>query len=428
MKIDDYLLRFTRLHPKSIDLSLDRIRRLLHRLGDPQRKVPPVIHVAGTNGKGSTVAYLRAILNAAGRRVHAYTSPHLIRFNERIRLPDGLITDAELEALFDECDHVNGDAPITFFEITTVAALLAFSRHPADYLLLEVGLGGRLDTTNVSETTVLSIITAISYDHQRFLGDTLTDIAGEKAGVMRPGVPVITAPQEAEAAARLERAARDVGAKLYAHGEAWHFDPGPSLSVRLGNATKTVGDIALPGAHQTQNAALAVAAAALLDDPNIDNDALRRGLAEATWPARLQRLDDGPLRALLPEAATLWVDGGHNEGAGRALGHWVADDNAAHTHLIVGMMQTKDATRFLQGAAATARHIHCVPVPGEERAFTAADLAEQAKSVSLPATAHDSIAAALKQVATDDPRARVLICGSLYLAGHVLHENGFAVT
>jgi dihydrofolate synthase/folylpolyglutamate synthase len=430
LKIDDYLQRFTLLHPKSIDLSLDRIWRLLRRLGDPQRSLPPTIHVAGTNGKGSVVAYLRAILESAGKRAHCYTSPHLVRFNERIRLPDGLISDGELEALFEECDRANGGEPITFFEITTVAAFLAFARHPADYLVMEVGLGGRLDTTNTSETTVLSVITPISYDHQRFLGDTLGQIAREKAGIMRAGVPVILAPQPPEAASALEAAADAIGALALRHGREWTFDAGPPLALTLQGRHLELGPLSLPGPHQNENASLAAAAALMLGDPAIDEPALRAGLAGAYWPARLQRLDQGPLRDLLPDNAELWLDGGHNESAGQALATWI-DSGASDRrrfHVIVGMMETKDAIRFFRALGHSVRDILCVTIPDEAKAFPAEEIARQAKSAGLHPTSCANVADALRRIAAADPDPRVLICGSLYLAGSVLRENGPAVT
>jgi len=426
VKIDEFLLRFTQLHPKSIDLSLGRISRLLDRLGDPQRELPPVVHVAGTNGKGSVVADLRAILEHAGRRVHCYTSPHLMRFNERIRLATGLIEDRELEALFDECDRANGSEPITFFEITTVAAFLAFSRHPADYVLLEVGLGGRLDTTNVCETTALSVITPISYDHQRFLGDTLDAIAREKAGIMRQDVPTIVAPQPDEAMTAIAAVAETVRSPLYVHGRDWSYDSGPPLQVRLGDCAYAVGPLALTGAHQQANASLAAAAALLLRDPAVDPTALSSGLAAATWPARLQRLETGALRDLLPTDAELWLDGGHNEGAATVLADWIAANatDGRATHAIIGMMQTKDAARFFSNLRGKPAQVLCVPIPGEENAFAPDDIVALAVAAGLNARPCDSVAAALSLVARADARPRVLICGSLYLAGTVLRANG----
>jgi len=429
LKIDDYLQRFTELHPKSIDLSLDRIRRLLHKLGDPQKILPPVIHVAGTNGKGSVVANLRAILTQAGRRTHCYTSPHLIRFNERIRLPSGLIEDDQLEALFDECVAANGDDPITFFEITTVTALLAFAREPADYVLLEVGLGGRLDTTNVSETTCLSVITPISYDHQRFLGETLTEIAGEKAGVLRPGIPAVIAPQPKEAMAAIVNAGQTTGATILAHDRDWSFDHGPPPTVSVGKTTLEIGPSALLGKHQEVNAAVAATAAICLEDQAIGAEAIRRGLATTDWPARLHRLQPGPLRDILPRDAELWLDGGHNEAAAVVQAEWIARQNEDDrpTYAIIGMMQTKDPSTFLEKLVAAITDVWCVPIPSEDKAIPANELATIATAVGFVAHTADSVTTALSQIATHSPRARVLICGSLYLAGSVLSANGESV-
>lgn len=430
MKIDDYLRRFTQLHPKSIDLSLERIGRLLDRLGNPQRTLPPVVHVAGTNGKGSVVAYLRATLTQAGRRAHCYTSPHLVRFNERIRLPSGLIADDALEGLFDECVAANGDDPITFFEITTVAALLAFSREPADYVLLEVGLGGRLDTTNVSETTMLSVITPISYDHQRFLGETLTEIAHEKAGIFRAGVRALIAPQPDEATAAIIDAAEQAGTPLVLHGRDWSHEGGARPSATIGETRIDLGPVSLPGAHQQTNAAVAAVAAYLLEDTAVDPAAIKQGIGAASWPARLQCLGPGPLRDLLPKNAELWLDGGHNEAAASVQAQWLieraADKRTAYA--VVGMMQTKDPARFLTNLRAGTAEIWCVPIPGEDKAIPPADLLALAKKAGFAAHAADSVADALTQISQIGDPKRVLICGSLYLAGTVLRANGETVT
>lgn len=429
MKIDDYLQRFTQLHPKSIDLSLDRIHRLLDRLGNPQKALPPVVHVAGTNGKGSVVAFLRAILAQAGRRVHCYTSPHLVRFNERIRLPSGLIADDVLEGLFDECVAANGDDPITFFEITTVAALLAFSREPADYVLLEVGLGGRLDTTNVSETTQLSVITPISYDHQRFLGETLAEIAREKAGILRPGVPVLVAPQPGEAETAIVETARKTGATVVLHARDWRYDAGPPPTATFDDFVVDLSTTALPGAHQKINAAVAAVAARLLNDEAIDLATIQRGLKAASWPARLQRLGPGPLRDLLPKGAELWLDGGHNAAGAEVQAQWLADhDHDGHPpYVVIGMMQTKDPAGFLANLRAGAATAWCVPIPGEEKAIPARELVALAHRAGFTAHGAGSVADALRQIGRLENPARVLICGSLYLAGSVLRANGETV-
>lgn len=430
MKIDDYLQHFTRLHPKSIDLSLDRIWRLLHRLGDPQRTLPPVIHVAGTNGKGSVVAYLRAMLEGAGKRVHCYTSPHLVRFNERIRLSGRLIDDAALERLFEECDRVNAGAPITFFEMTTVAAFLAFARHPADYAILEVGLGGRLDTTNTSETTVLSVVTSISLDHQRFLGNTLDAIAREKAGIFRPDVPAVAASQPDEVAAALVDESGRRGARLMREGRDWSWRrDGGAAHVHAAGRTASFTAPSLPGAHQWENAAVAAAAALVLGDDGVPPGAIARGIASAAWPARLQRLDEGPLRALLPPGAELWLDGGHNPSAAQALAAWLDErsGDGRPAFLVVGMMQARDPRDFLACFRGRAVHVAAVAVPGEEKSHDADELAAAAASVGLESSPCEDLRIAFERIARTGAAPRVLICGSLYLAGEVLRRNGPAI-
>jgi len=434
IKVEDFLQRFTLLHPKSIDLSLGRIARLLDRLGNPQRRLPPVIHVAGTNGKGSTVATLRALFEAGGYRVQAYTSPHLVRFNERIRLSEGLIGDAALEALFAECDQRNGGEPITFFEITTAAAFLAFSRDPAaDLLLLEVGLGGRLDTTNMIETAAVSVITPISYDHMGFLGDTLPKIAFEKAGILRGGVPAAIGPQEPEAMAVIRAQGARVGTPLILPGTgddetSWHCAVGgDGMMVRHGGRMLALPHPALAGVHQLQNAAVAIVAALRLSQRPIAAAALAEGLRRVVWPARLQRLNAGPLRDLLPPGAELWLDGAHNPGGTAALAAtlrgWAARDGKP-LYLVMGVMGTKDAAGTVAPLAGLSRRFLAVAIPGEANGLPADALAETARAAGLPARSMPSVAEALRAIAAEAPsNARAVICGSLYLAGTVLAEN-----
>lgn len=415
---DKVLERLMRLHPKVIDLSLDRMERILALLGHPERALPPVIHVAGTNGKGSVIAYLRAMLEAAGQRVHVYTSPHLVRFHERVRLAGELISEEALTELLEECAAVNGETPITYFEITTAAALLAFARTPADVLLLEVGLGGRLDATNVIEKPALSVITSISVDHTQFLGEGIEQIAFEKAGIMKPGVPVLSAPQRSEAQAVLRARAAEVGAPL----REIAFEPEEKGFAIDG---ESYPEPALLGAHQRENAALAVACARTLDDFDLDGPAIRRGLAEAVWPGRMQRLTEGHLVALLPEGWELWVDGGHNAAAGEALGRWLDSWGDRPLALVYGMLSTKSAQGFLKPLARRARDLHAVRIPGEPASLSAAEAAAAARESGFEAEEAESVAGALRGlVAKGGPPRRVLICGSLYLAGRVLAENG----
>jgi dihydrofolate synthase/folylpolyglutamate synthase len=409
------------LHPKVIDLTLDRVHRLLDKLGHPERAIPPVIHIAGTNGKGSTQAMIRAGLEAAGKTVHAYTSPHLARFHERIRLAGHLIDEPALAALLDECVTANGPDPITFFEITTCAAFLAFARTPADWTLLEVGLGGRLDATNVVDRPALTIITPVSLDHQQYLGDTVALIAAEKAGILKRGVPCVVGPQTEEGLAVIEEKAARLGAPLLAHAQHWHVteergrlvyqDETGLMDLPLPN---------LPGPHQIQNAGAAIAA---LRHLGYGPDACEAAVTRAHWPARMQRLRHGPLVEAAPQVE-LWLDGGHNPAGGEALAATLARMPARSTHLICGMLNTKDIAGYLRPLAARAASLTAVSIPGEKNTLPAEETQAAAAAVGLPAATADSVLDALRAIALTDPQARVLICGSLYLAGQVLRENG----
>jgi len=426
---DAVLDRLTRLHPKLIDLSLGRIEGLLAALGHPEAKLAPVVHIAGTNGKGSTLAFLRAMLEAAGNRVQVYTSPHLVRFHERIRLTGGPIPEPDLAALLETCEAANGEAPITFFEITTAAAFLAFAREPADILLLETGLGGRLDATNLIARPRLTAISPISVDHVQFLGGTLEEIAFEKAGILKPGVPAVIGPQAPEALAVIERRAAELGAPLHRHGQEWQVRPEGSagdggLVFKGHGKTQNYPAPALPGAHQIENAGLALACAELLEGFGLDTAACKTGLARAEWPGRLQRLTRGPLIELLPEDWELWLDGGHNAAAGAALARDLAEWRERPLHLVYGMLNTKGAQGFLRPLAPCAETLHAVEIPGEPASLSAEEAAREATEAGLQAQASPSIAAALRAIAMDGTSGRVLICGSLYLAGQVLAENG----
>ena len=425
---DLILERLTRLHPKIIDLSLDRVARLLGALGGPQHQLPPVIHVAGTNGKGSVVAYLRAMLEAAGARAHVYTSPHLVRFNERIRVAGRLIDETDLSGLLEECERVNGSAPITFFEITTAAAFLAFARTPADIVLLETGLGGRLDATNLVERPLLTVLTPISFDHRQHLGDTLALIAGEKAGIMKPGVPAVVAPQPPEAAAVFAARAATLGLPLFRHGEEWQVDADSDLRFRAGGRKWTLPRPALLGSHQIVNAGTALAAAQHLGDFRVDATAMARGLREVEWPARLQRLTRGPLAARLPAGWELWLDGGHNGAAGEALADFVAGwrRGGSDLHLVFGMLDTKEPAEFLAPLAPFTASLSAVTIPGSHAALAAESAAAVARAVGIAASAAASVDEAVAAIIGSAGRARparILICGSLYLAGSVLAEN-----
>ena len=409
------------LHPKVIDLTLDRVHRLLAALDHPERRIPPVIHIAGTNGKGSTQAMIRAGLEQAGLKVHAYTSPHLARFHERIRIAGDLISEPQLAALLDECVTANGSDPITFFEITTCAAFLAFARTPADWTLLEVGLGGRLDATNVIETPRLTIITPVSLDHQQYLGDTVTAIAGEKAGILKRLVPCVVGPQSEDGLAAIEARAARLGAPLLVYGQHWHVaedrgrmiyqDDTGLLDLPLPN---------LPGPHQIQNAGAALAA---LRHLGFDAEACEAAVTQAVWPARMQRLQQGPLVEAALQAE-LWLDGGHNPAGGEALAATLARMPKRPTHLICGMLNTKDIGGYLRPLARHADSLTAVSIPGEMNTLPAEETQAAALAAGLAATTADSVLDAVHRISASDPQARILICGSLYLAGQVLRENG----
>lgn len=418
---DVILERMMTLHPKVIDLTLARVERLLSALGNPERSIPPVIHIAGTNGKGSTQAMIRAGLEAGGEKVHAYTSPHLARFHERIRLAGELISEPALTALLDECVRVNGPDEITFFEITTCAAFLAFARTAADWTLLEVGLGGRLDATNVVDRPRLTIITPVSMDHESFLGDTLAKIAGEKAGIIKRGVPCIVGPQAPEGLAVIEARAEALGAPLWVFGQHWtaweergrlvYQDENGLLDLPLPN---------LPGPHQVQNAGAAIAALRLLGK---DGAACEAAVTRAFWPARMQRLRQGPLVDLAPQVE-LWLDGGHNPAGGEAVAATLARMPRRETHLICGMLNTKDVTGYMRPLAPQVTRLHAVSIPGEKNTLPADATRDAAVAVGMDAVTAGSVVEALSGIAATSPEARVLICGSLYLAGTVLRENG----
>ncbi|MEX0309513.1 MAG: folylpolyglutamate synthase/dihydrofolate synthase family protein [Tateyamaria sp.] len=418
---DAILERMMALHPKIIDLTLDRMWRLLDALGNPQNELPPVIHIAGTNGKGSTQAMIRAGLEAAGHRVHAYTSPHLARFHERIRLAGHLISEPDLTAYLDECYAANAGADITYFEITTCAALLAFARTDADYTLLEVGLGGRLDATNVIPAPELTIITPVSMDHEAFLGDTLAKIAAEKAGIIKRGVTCIVGPQEEAGLDVIESQAARLGAPILAYGQHWHAAPErDGMIYQDETGLLDLPRPVLPGHHQIQNAGMALAA---LRHLGCDAVACEAAVTQAQWPARMQRLRSGPLvdRA---QGAELWLDGGHNPAAGAALADVLRGLPERPTHLICGMLNTKDARGYLAPLADVVTSLRAISIPGEANTLPAGKTADAARDVGMIALEAEDVDTALDAILNRDPAARILICGSLYLAGAVLRANG----
>jgi dihydrofolate synthase/folylpolyglutamate synthase len=429
---DAILKRLLDLHPKRIDLVLDRVQRLLAILQHPERRLPPVIHVAGTNGKGSVCAFLRAMLEGSGYSVHVYTSPHLVHFHERIRIAGRLITDEELSATLEECELANGGAPITFFEITTAAAFLAFSRHQADAVVLEVGLGGRFDATNVVDP-IAACITPIALDHQEFLGDSIAAIAAEKAGIIKPGRHSILGPQDDEAKAVLIRRADQLGAPLYIHGEDFsgyaehgrfvYQDSDGLLDLPLPK---------LPGRHQIANASLAIAALRRIGGRFARDSGIEWGLKNVEWPARLQRMTRGPLLDAAPDGTEVWLDGGHNPHGGAMIAQSMADleERAPKPlYLICGMLKTKDAIGYLLPFRGLARHVATIAIAGEAASLGAGALYDAARAAGLEASPADDPLDAMMQVAAwarareGEGPPRILICGSLYLAGQVLRDN-----
>ncbi|MEM6311152.1 MAG: folylpolyglutamate synthase/dihydrofolate synthase family protein [Pseudomonadota bacterium] len=417
---DAILDRMMALHPKIIDLTLDRVWRLLDALGNPQNDLPPVIHIAGTNGKGSTLAMTRAGLEAAGKTAHAYTSPHLARFHERIRVAGELICEADLTDVLDECYDANDGAPITYFEITTVAGILAFSRIPADYTLLEVGLGGRLDATNVVEKPALTMITPVSFDHPQFLGDTVAEIAGEKAGILKPGVTCIVSAQSLDAEHVIEARAAKLGAPLLSQNQHWHVAEERGRTVYQDDTgLLDLPAPALMGAHQFQNAGAAITALRFL---GLGEDACEGAVTQVSWPARMQRLRNGPLIEAHPDAE-FWLDGGHNAACAATLAETVGRLATRETHMICGLMNTKDVHGYLSPLVPYAKQLIGVSIPGETNTLPAADIVQAATATGMSATTAPSVKEAVAMITRDTPNARILICGSLYLAGSVLQDH-----
>lgn len=432
--LDALIGRLSALHQKRIDLGLERMHRLLERLGHPERKLPPVIHVAGTNGKGSTVAYLRATLEAAGLRVHAYTSPYLVRINECFRLGrvggGVLVSDDELRAALEEVERVNAGEAATIFELKTAAAFHLFAQNPADAVLLEVGLGGRLDSTNVVDMPAACVITPVSMDHMDFLGDTLASIAGEKAAIIKRGVPVACAEQAPEAMAVIEAQAKRMRAPLFAANECWHVNVEHGRLVY--SDERGLMDLAAPrlfGRHQFDNAGLAIATLRAISAFKINQAAFEAGILSAEWPARMQRLTSGELLSWGPQGSEIWLDGGHNAEGGRVAAAALGDlEERVSRPLVViaGMMANKDAQAFLANFAGLTRHIIAVPIPDTENAMPLDRLADAVRSLGMRVEIAPGIEAALRalsRLAYEVP-PRILITGSLYLAGHVLGLNG----
>lgn len=423
---DVILERLHALHPKLIDLSLDRIETLMMQLGSPQDDLPPMIHVAGTNGKGSTIAFLRAVLEAAGLKVHVYTSPHLVRFAERIVLAGKIVAEDDLVTLLGECERANGGEEITFFEITTAAAFLAFANVAADIVLLETGLGGRLDATNLVAKPALTVITPVAMDHMHFLGDSLAEIAGEKAAIQKKGVPSVVGPQDDAALEVILAAAGDIGSEVFLYGRDWSIDATDSgFSYQSEALQLALPAPSLPGPHQLINAGTAVACLEQLPGFTLAERSIARGLANAVWPGRLQHLTEGQIASALPEGWELWLDGGHNAAAGQALGAALSVWRDKPTHLVVGMLESKQALEFLTPLATVAESAQTIDIPGEANATPAPGLATIAADAGLRATAATDLHAAIGAIMAEEPGpARILVCGSLYLLSHIYRENG----
>ncbi len=436
---DAILERLLSLHPKKIDLALDRIRRLLAALDDPQERLPPVIHVAGTNGKGSVCAFSRAMLEAQGLRVHMHISPHLVRFHERIRLAGELISEEELCDTLMEVERVNAGAPITFFEITAAAMFLSFARHPADAVVLEVGLGGIFDATNVVKHPAMTVIQPVGLDHLEFLGNDLAGIAREKAGIIKKGSPLVVGPQDDVAQNEILSRADQLSVSAFVYNQ--DFAARQEHGRMVYEDGDGLLDLPLPkliGRHQIENAGVAIAAlrhARIFNEKRSGwgNDAaIERGLSTVDWPGRLQRLHHGPLMEAAPKGAEVWLDGGHNPHCAAAVSRAIADleeRGERPLYLVCGMLRTKDAVGFLNAFRGLARHVVTVEIPGEPASLGAGALYDAAREAGLDAAPGEDLEDAILQIAArahmdlHEAPPRILICGSLYLAGIVLAEN-----
>ena len=402
------------------DKNLSRVKSILSKLGNPEATLSNVIHIAGTNGKGSTLSMLRAGLNEIGLKTHAYTSPHLVRFHERIQLNNNFIDENDLTEILDECYSANKDQPITYFEITTCAAILAMSRKYADYVLLEVGLGGRLDATNVVTSPALTIITPVSVDHEQFLGNTVKKIAGEKAGIIKPFCPIIVGKQDKDALEVITEKALEQKSPILAEGQQWHVKEETNSILYQDQNTK----IELPrpnllGTHQIQNAGIAIAALTQLTDKK---EAFSGAVSKAKWPARMQKLSTGPILSALGHS-DVWLDGGHNPAAGKALASYLSTQNNRPTVLICGLLKTKDATGYLSPLSNFVKFLAAVSIPNEQNTLPADETAKKASQLGIKSKSFTSVSEGVQFVADQFPNCQVLICGSLYLAGQILREN-----
>ena len=422
--------RLERLHPKIIDLSLDRLNNLLNALDNPQKRLPPVIHVAGTNGKGSTIAILRSIQNAAGLSIHAYTSPHLVHLNERFIIAGKEITEKSLIQTLTECENANAGAEITFFEIITAAGLLVFSKIKADLLLLEVGLGGRFDATNVVSDPILSIITPISLDHQQYLGDTLEKIAYEKAGILKEKRPAIIGQQGPEALKVIKLKAEETGSPLFIFQRDWNITETKSaIKFEVEGSTSYFEKPNLKGIHQIQNAGIAIAATHYLKEVlPIKNGSIDQGLLTVKWPARLQKINEGPLINILPTNVELWIDGGHNQNASLLIAHtirnWKIKNPCLSIHMVFGCLSNREIKALLQPFIDIIDLVQTVRIPEQANSASRELVAHTAKSMGFRANPADTVTKAIKNIVSLSTGKRlILIYGSLYLSGSVLAEN-----
>ncbi len=422
--------RLERLHPKIIDLSLDRLNNLLNALDNPQKRLPPVIHVAGTNGKGSTIAILRSIQNAAGLSIHAYTSPHLVHLNERFIIAGKEITEKSLIQTLTECENANAGAEITFFEIITAAGLLVFSKIKADLLLLEVGLGGRFDATNVVSNPILSIITPISLDHQQYLGDTLEKIAYEKAGILKEKRPAIIGQQGPEALKVIKLKAEETGSPLFIFQRDWNITETKSaIKFEVEGSTSYFEKPNLKGIHQIQNAGIAIAATHYLKEVlPIKNGSIDQGLLTVKWPARLQKINEGPLINILPTNVELWIDGGHNQNASLLIAHtirnWKIKNPCLSIHMVFGCLSNREIKALLQPFINIIDLVQTVRIPEQANSASRELVAHTAKSMGFRANPADTVTKAIKNIVSLSTGKRlILIYGSLYLSGSVLADN-----
>lgn len=429
-EMETLLLGFQNPHLKEIDLSLGRMERLLAALGNPHHRLPPVIHVAGTNGKGSLIAYLRAMFEAAGKQAHVYTSPHLVRFHERIVLAGREVADAPLLEALRKVDALKKEFPATFFEATTAAAFLLFAQEPADVLLLEVGMGGRLDATNVirPKDVLLTAITPVSKDHMEFLGETLVKIAQEKAGILKPNVPCVVGPQEPDALKAIETQAGKTGVPLFDFGREWYLQQLESgMEYRGRHFSFTLPTPSLAGMHQWANAATAVACMDMLHEKgmSVPLPAIANGIQHAHWPGRLQPFQVPFLLKHLPEGSRIWLDGGHNPAAGRAIAEW-ASGLDKKPFLVCGMRSTKDAKSFLEALRSAVQGMVAIPIPGEVDFVEPAMLKRLGESYGIQSRVADGVADSMRKITQfelEDSAKNIIISGSLYLVGHFLKQG-----